>query len=62
MFLRPIRVCKIDVNSLLVFTGSDDHSIKVTDISNGLCLHTLHKHQSPVNCLTLDPVSYFYQK
>jgi len=53
----PIRVCQIDLNSLLIFTGSDDHSIKVTNVLNGSCLHTLHKHQSPVNCLALDPVS-----
>lgn len=53
----PIRVCRIDYNSSLIFTGSDDHSIKVTNISNGSCLHTLQKHQSPVNCLALDPVS-----
>jgi WD40 repeat protein len=53
----PIRVCQIDLNSSLIFTGSDDHSIKVTNVSNGSCLHTLHKHQSPVNCLAIDPVS-----
>lgn len=53
----PIRVCQIDLNSSLIFTGSDDHSIKVTNVLNGLSLHTLHKHQSPVNCLALDPVS-----
>jgi WD40 repeat protein len=53
----PIRVCQIDLTSSLIFTGSDDHSIKVTNVSNGLCLHTLQKHQSPVNCLALDPVS-----
>jgi len=53
-----IRVCKIDSNALLIFTGSDDHSIKITNISNGLCLYTLHKHQAPVNCLSIDPVSY----
>ncbi|CAF1403977.1 unnamed protein product [Adineta steineri] len=51
----PIRVCQIDLNSSLIFTGSDDHSIKVTNVSNGSCIHTLHKHQSPVNCLAIDP-------
>ena len=56
----PIRVCRFDWNSSLIFTGSDDHSIKVTNLSNGLCLHTLHKHQSPVNCLALDPVRIFF--
>ena len=55
----PIRVCQIDLNSSLIFTGSDDHSIKVTNVINGSPLHTLHKHQSPVNCLALDPVSHF---
>ena len=53
----PIRVVQIDINSSLIFTGSDDHSIKVTNVLNGSSLHTLHKHQSPVNCLALDPVS-----
>lgn len=53
----PIRVCHVDLNSSLIFTGSDDHSIKVTNLSNGLCLHTLNKHQAPVNCLAIDPVS-----
>lgn len=53
----PIRVCQIDFNSSLIFTGSDDHSIKVTNTFNGLLLHTLHKHQSPVNALAVDPVS-----
>ena len=53
----PIRVCQINSNSLLMFTGSHDHSIKVTNISNGLCLYTLQKHQSPINSLALDPVS-----
>lgn len=52
----PIRVCKIDRNSSLIFTGSDDHSIKIINIFNGLLLHTLHKHQSPVNALAIDPV------
>ncbi|CAF1131739.1 unnamed protein product [Adineta steineri] len=51
----PIHVCKIDPNGSLVFTGSDDYSIKVTDISDGLCLYNLHKHQAPVNCLAIDP-------
>ena len=53
----PIRVCQIDFNSSLIFTGSDDHSIKVTNALTGVCLHTLQKHPSPVNCLALDPVS-----
>ena len=53
----PIRVCLINSNSSLIFTGSHDHSIKVANISNGLCLYTLQKHQSPINCLALDPVS-----
>ncbi|CAF2945911.1 unnamed protein product [Rotaria sp. Silwood2] len=51
----PIRVCRLDFNSALIFTGSDDHSIKVTNVSNGSCLHILQKHQSPINCLALDP-------
>jgi len=51
----PIRVCQIDFNASLIFTGSDDYSIKVTNLSNGHCLHTLQKHQSPVNCLAIDP-------
>ncbi|UJR38440.1 hypothetical protein I4U23_031108 [Adineta vaga] len=51
----PIRICQVDFNSSLIFTGSDDHSIKVTHISNGSLLHTLHKHQAPVNCLAIDP-------
>ena len=54
----PIRVCLIDLNSSLIFTGSDDHSIKVANLVNGQCLHTLHKHQGPVNCLIVDPVSW----
>ncbi|CAF3748490.1 unnamed protein product [Rotaria sordida] len=51
----PIRVCRIDFNSSLLFTGSDDHSIKIINVLNGSCLHTLQKHQSPINCLALDP-------
>ncbi|CAF1332024.1 unnamed protein product [Adineta ricciae] len=51
----PIRTCQVDLNSSLIFTGSDDHSIKVTHVSNGSLLHTLHKHQAPVNCLAIDP-------
>ncbi|CAF1533001.1 unnamed protein product [Rotaria magnacalcarata] len=51
----PIRVCQMDFNSSIIFTGSDDHSIKVTSVSNGSCLHTLQKHRSPINCLALDP-------
>ena len=58
----PIRVCQIDFNSSLIFTGSDDHSIKVTNALNGLLLHTLHKHQSPVNALAVDPVSDYFLK
>jgi WD40 repeat protein len=54
----PIRVCQVDFNSSLIFTGSDDHSIKVTNVANGLSLHTLHKHQAPVNCLALDTVIF----
>lgn len=61
----PIRVCRIDFNSSLIFTGSDDHSIKVINALNGLLLHTLHKHQSPVNALAIDPVrssvGYFFR-
>lgn len=52
----PIRVCQVDLSSALIFTGSDDHSIKVTNVANGSTLHTLHKHQAPVNCLAVDPV------
>jgi WD40 repeat protein len=53
----PIRVCHVDSTLLLLLTGSDDHSIKVTHLSNGLPVHTLRQHQAPVNCLALDPVS-----
>lgn len=51
----PIRVCQIDSNCSFVFTGSDDHSIKIINLFNGLTLNTLHKHQAPVNCLAIDP-------
>lgn len=54
----PIRVCQIDLNSSLIFTGSDDYSIKVTNFLNGTTLHTLHKHQAPINCLAIDPVNF----
>lgn len=55
----PIRVCQIDSNCSFVFTASDDHSIKITNLFNGLTLNTLHKHQAPVNCLAVDPVRQF---
>ncbi|CAM4939423.1 unnamed protein product [Rotaria socialis] len=57
----PIRVCQMDFNSPIIFTGSDDHSIKVTNVSNGSCLHTLQKHQSPINCLALDPYPCYFK-
>ncbi|CAF4926230.1 unnamed protein product [Rotaria sp. Silwood1] len=50
-----IRVCKINLNSLFVFTGSDDCMIKITNILNGICLYTLHNHQAPINTLAIDP-------
>ncbi|CAF3466086.1 unnamed protein product [Rotaria sp. Silwood1] len=52
-----IRVCKINLNSLFVFTGSDDCMIKITNILNGICLYTLHNHQAPINTLAIDPCS-----
>ncbi|CAF1398819.1 unnamed protein product [Rotaria sp. Silwood1] len=50
-----IRVCKINLNSLFVFTDSDDCMIKITNILNWICLYTLHKHQAPINTLSIDP-------
>ncbi|CAF0855498.1 unnamed protein product [Didymodactylos carnosus] len=48
----PIRTCKIEASRIM--TGSDDHSIKITQLINGQCLFTFNKHKAPVSCLATD--------
>ncbi len=42
-----------------MYTGSDNYSIKMADVSNGLCLYILHKHPGSVNCSAINPLSHF---